>query len=258
MIYQEFLGSKDVHVFVMHDRLGSFACVEKGEWGSFDHRSCECELGDFHGVERVTRAAHGVPGLRTYKQTGIRVLPMLQSCRVLYSEFVDFLYRSRLFTIRDIDTIPLLALCIRTQRLNSITSIRIDGRYMRSLESYGYPVSYISSAVARAHAALPSDSIQGNGGTSTWAAACSVLSQMKGLKNLWIYLGHNAFGMELCSFEGEVPNEEMIFGPLRRIKGLEVFEVEVEWETLGTFDEKAERPFRLRRRTERWGDFNAW
>jgi hypothetical protein len=168
-----------------------------------------------------------------------------------YSETINQLYSGRVFSFRQLDGPLGLSITIPPQRLQAITSLRIDGSYPGYLENYGYTLSCVSKHLIRLHKSAVPKHWTYTKYPAAWHATCAVIGGMKGLKKLHVHLSHQCFEPELYESQDLtlVAEEEFIFGPLREIciLGLEVFEVEVDWLERSTF-KKGEAPFRLTRR----------
>ena len=84
------------------------------------------------------------------------------------------------------------------------------------------------------------------GGCGAWNAACQVLGKMQSLRKLFIQLTFPAFGPYLWDGYGFNAREEVVFGPLRKIRRIESFHVEVDWPESKSF-KKDTRDFTLTR-----------
>ena len=84
------------------------------------------------------------------------------------------------------------------------------------------------------------------GGCGAWNAACQVLHDMQSLRTLFIQLTFPAFGPYLWDGHGFTAREEIVFEPLRKIRNVESFHVQVDWPESESF-KKGERPFTLTR-----------
>ncbi|PTU25387.1 hypothetical protein P175DRAFT_0498507 [Aspergillus ochraceoroseus IBT 24754] len=122
-------------------------------------------------------------------------VPILLSCRLIYSDTVPLLYANNIFDFQDGYVLPVLANSILPSRLNLIRTVKMHTSYHTSMSR-----EETSPEIYR-----------------DWKRLCSVLSEMKGLENLFILI------WTLRLYEGG--KLDAILGPLANIKAkvLEIF-----------------------------------
>lgn len=163
-----------------------------------------------------------------------------------YSGAINLLYAERTFEFRHLDGILGFSCSVLPQRLNSVTSLHLDGAfYERKRTNWQYGLQCVSDHHKKRFKVSDSHLTQGNG---TWEATCQVLAGMQGLKRLHIEITGMSF-LSLYYRQNCSVQEERIFGPLRGIIQCETFVVEVHWNETESF-EKEKAPFRLNRTFE--------
>ena len=70
-----------------------------------------------------------------------------------------------------------------------------------------------------------------------WKAAWRAISEMQGLKSIRVKISGNPWE--------QAPSEKRVFGPLRRVKGIENFEVEWPWPVSEGMMQMADLPFQI-------------
>lgn len=143
-------------------------------------------------------------------------LPLLQTCRQIYTEALPVMYQSNVFDLKSLDA--LLALPSTTIHVNFIRSLRL---------SWTFCVDPLQP---------PSDAVQRNGrrplftepippfDLDTWLRACRFLSTMKGLQNLIITID----GAGWVAQRPESASQLLL--PLTGVRVGRRFEVHVPWE----------------------------
>ncbi|RHZ46212.1 uncharacterized protein CDV56_100655 [Aspergillus thermomutatus] len=158
MIYREILvASNAVHIRRTHRRLCSMPCRNldrQGDTQSDTHRSCVHPLADDGTVLRR------LPGEEPHQD---QILPLLCSCRRVYTEAIGLLYKANRFHFDNPLTVQALPLCMVSRRLASIRYIRLD---IRAFENRSIVAEVISS----------------------WEQACAVLAGINALEELVVTL----------------------------------------------------------------------
>ncbi|KAL4863343.1 hypothetical protein BDV12DRAFT_202186 [Aspergillus spectabilis] len=176
IIYRHMLvNPTPMHVWRTHRRLCSTPC-------SYDrdgHYRCTPPLA------RDRTAARRLPGEAPRRD---RCLPLLCSCRTIYSEAIPLLYQANTLIFNDLLAIQSLPRCIIPPRLSSIRSIRV--------EIEAFVNSEVFPKVQRA-----------------WEPACNVLAQLQGLSELTI-----ALGWAQTSSSVQKPDVATFIEPLKRVK----------------------------------------
>lgn len=141
MIYQEVFANGTVHIVPMDRRLGSFLCTCPTSsdmlWSS-QHACWNRQH------TRKDHPTYGMPSLYSDRDTGINVLPLLLTCRTIYSECINFLYSNWTFDFRHLDAVLKLAFSILPQRLNAITSLHLDGVFHDNYGDWNHGLQYVS------------------------------------------------------------------------------------------------------------------
>ena len=180
----------------MHGRLGSFTCT-----GPTSYDRLWSSQRDHNWWDRPCRSyglyCAGTPPLYSYEYTGISVLPLLLKCRVMqaspdifhsspegwygcrYSDTIDRIYTHRTFDFRHLEGILEFSSSILPQRLNAITSLRLDGFSKKKSLDWNSGLQYVSNYHRKHIKVTDTDPDYGSG---AWEATCQVLAGMKGFK----------------------------------------------------------------------------
>lgn len=120
VIYTYALTAKYTHIFRTGERLY--------------HRRCDCEHRELHPLtaeqdrrwDGECEASPGIcePELLQYADKG-NILPLLRTCRKVYSEAVDLLYRRTIFCFQDPRTLEIFSLAILPQRIKLIKELEL-------------------------------------------------------------------------------------------------------------------------------------
>ncbi|GAQ11871.1 hypothetical protein ALT_9192 [Aspergillus lentulus] len=158
MIYRDILvPSKALHVWRTHRRLCSMPCRNlnrQADMQSDIHSSCGPPLADDGTVLRR------LPGESPHQN---QILPLLCSCRRVYTEAIDLLYEANRFHFDSPLTVRALPLCMVPRRLASIRYIRLD---IQAFENRAIVANVLSS----------------------WEQACTVLAGIEALEELVVTL----------------------------------------------------------------------
>ncbi|PGH01161.1 hypothetical protein AJ80_09056 [Polytolypa hystricis UAMH7299] len=226
-IYQMAFGYPSVHIAPLSRRLGSVTCCS-------DHVYCRLMC-----FPKNDNSRYGMIGHEGYSLPGVRVLPVLKACRRMYSEAIYVLYAWRTFRFHKLDAIMATAVAIPPQYFRSIKSLVLDPwGGLDDLGTRQYHVPYITTFRERQGREATHESETSDAVPTAWEATCEVLASMKSLRRLRIRM-HQGCGYSL-------EDEEILFGPLRRLHSPEFFEVEVDWAETETF-QKGDAPFTVRR-----------
>ncbi|THD00186.1 hypothetical protein EYZ11_000377 [Aspergillus tanneri] len=125
------------------------------------------------------------------------VVPLLQTCRLVYSEVVHILYRDTVFRFNHVDTVISFSRTVLSSRLNAIRIVHLAHTVILSM--YGEDSK---KTVA------PYDA-------KTWEETCRILANMATLRELYIHLGGHRLDSELKD----------ILAPLYQIQQTKTFEV---------------------------------
>lgn len=243
MIYQGVFANETVHIVPLDRRLGSFLCTCPTSsdmlWSS-QHACWNRQH------TRKDHPTYGMPSLYSDRDTGINVLPLLLTCRTIYSESINFLYSSWTFDFRHLDAVLKLAFSVLPQRLNAITSLHLDGVFHDNYGDWNHGLQYVSDYHRKRFSVTDNDLAVGGG---VWEATCQVLSGLSGLKRLHLDIACERFYIFLLD-EYHGIREERVFGPLREITQCDTFGIEVDWPDTEGF-KKEDAPFQLKRRPVR-------
>ncbi|KAF7128676.1 hypothetical protein CNMCM5793_003527 [Aspergillus hiratsukae] len=157
VIYREILVALNaLHVRRTHRRLCSMPCRNLNRQGDvhYTRKSCAQPLADDGTVLRR------LPGEHPHQN---HILPLLCSCRRVYTEAIDLLYEGNRFHFDSPLTVQALPLCMVPHRLASIRCIQLD---IRAFEDRAIGADVVSS----------------------WEQACSVLASIEELEELVITL----------------------------------------------------------------------
>ncbi|GIK07300.1 hypothetical protein Aspvir_002962 [Aspergillus viridinutans] len=158
MIYREILvPSNALHVRRTHRRLCSMPCRNvnpQADMQSDIHSSCYPPWADDGTVARR------LPGESPHQD---QILPLLCSCRRVYTEAISLLYEANKFHFDSTLTVQALPLCMVPRRLASIRYIRLD---IQAFENRAIIANVLSS----------------------WEQACAVLAGIEALEELVVTL----------------------------------------------------------------------
>lgn len=147
---------------------------------------------------KANTAADWYPSHRGDRTDG-GVLPLLRSCRKLYAEAIDILYRSLTFAMANLTTMILFSLTVLPQRLNAVRRLQLtytlrNSRHWREILDF-----------------------------SEWRKACGILSRMSALEELGVDIND--------AFSGRVPLSpiEEILGPLTALTAIKDYVVRTNW-----------------------------
>lgn len=163
LIWLKVLGGHLLHIARAPKRLLAIDCADKVHIGS------DLLETRFHACWGVTRRQDTTPGFyispRDHPSRPANLLPLLQTCRRVYSEAISILYQDNVFDINHLDTLIYLRQSVLPQRLNQIRTLNL-------IWDFKWP-----TATSRA----PYD-------LATWQEACNILATFTGLQELTVYL----------------------------------------------------------------------
>lgn len=155
-----------------------------------------------------------------------KILPLLFTCRRIYSEAVPFLYSTNHFTTSNIDVVLALTSSIRLPRFNSISSLSIN---------WSLPVTHRLASTIGMRAC----------DSKLWDRASNILASMKGLKNLKVVV----WGCTIYGTSRDWAGIRELLDMLRRIKRPTKYIVTIdEDEAEEMVEEYNDAPFQLQ-----WG-----
>jgi hypothetical protein len=145
-----------------------------------------------------------------------------------------------------------LSTSILPQRFHAITRLQFEGVNLSDLESHMYHFPYLLTFRERHSGEITDPPMAGTPRKlpTAWAAACEVIASMERLNVLRVRMTSRVTAVHPRR-ETDVPaDEEVVFGPLRRIRRPRNFTVEVNWAETETF-QKGDAPFTVIRDPER-------
>jgi hypothetical protein len=164
LIWTEVLGGHLLHVARAPMRLLAIVCAEKfgheletrrhGCWGCTSRR---LSMGTTPGFYLGPRHHH--------PSKPANLLPLLQTCRIIYTETISILYEDNIFDINHLDTLIYLQQSLLPRRLNQI-------RVLNFTWDFKWPT---------ATSPAPYD-------ITTWREACDALASFAGLQELMVHL----------------------------------------------------------------------
>ncbi|TGO55962.1 hypothetical protein BCON_0084g00300 [Botryotinia convoluta] len=192
LIWLETLGGQFLHIARANKRLLAIDCVESdpefrerwhGCWGGKSANHCFGHVPGFYMGPRSDSSAKPA-----------NLLPLLQTCRRIYTETVVIIYKSNIFNINHIDTLLYMERSILRQRLNQTSILYLTCKLTLHEEPYFAPYDI-----------------------GTWRRACSVLVGLTGLQELTIRL--------LGGLGDWIEPYEELTGPLMEIKVAKRFDL---------------------------------
>ncbi|KAJ5142236.1 hypothetical protein N7526_003231 [Penicillium atrosanguineum] len=164
VIWRHAVGGQLLHMARVPNRLVALECAQPKDLTkdleTLRHDCwCMTRIGALRGtITRVYRAKNSAQPTRP-----ANLLPLLQTCRLVYTEAVSMLYQDNIFDIDHVDTLLYIQRCILPQRLHQITRLNYSWDFSQPV----YP-----------------DSPQ----YKTWREACIGLLSLSRLQELTIHL----------------------------------------------------------------------
>jgi len=156
------------------------------------------------------------------------LVPLLRTCRVVYSEAIRTVYSKNVFHFYDPGDIRYFSRAILPQRLNDVHSIMVDWERAFS--------------IFNPYNAIPK---QDNEEWKAWRQTWAIIAKMGGLQEVRVILKKHKFvvsrirRIKMCQ-------------PMMDIKGLRTFEVIVPYDDDGDWDFAADAPFNIVKAPERY------
>ncbi|PSN70639.1 hypothetical protein BS50DRAFT_570171 [Corynespora cassiicola Philippines] len=223
MIYRAVLGDSTMHMILKENKLGHLRCKAPS--------ALECPLG-YNGRTLSRECCWGTVDSANIwspmsgdiaEPTDGNILPLLQTCRQVYSESIKFLYSSNSFSFSDLDCLRYFSCTILPCRFALIRSIDIE--WCLSWPIYD-PVSQ--------HLLLSDPPLYPPNDEATWEETWRIIADMPNLQFV---------RASLLYFDGfrDPACEERMLEPLRRVTRPKRFEVHVSW----AGEEVKDAPFQL-------------
>lgn len=201
-IWRHAVGGQLLHLTRVPNRLVALECAQPKDLTkdleTLRHDCwCMTRIGALRGtIPRVYRAKNGAQPTRP-----ANLLPLLQTCRLVYAEAVSTLYQDNIFDIDHLDTLLYMKRCILPQRLRQITRLNFSWDFSQPV----YPDSPRHK---------------------TWCEACDVLSSLSRLQELTIHLtGTFDVTSEYYESKSWVP----LLDALKQVKATRRYDVYIPW-----------------------------
>ncbi|KAF2710722.1 hypothetical protein K504DRAFT_453786 [Pleomassaria siparia CBS 279.74] len=225
MIYRYVLGDSTMHMVLKEQKLGHLRCKAES--------TITCPMG-YNGLTLSRECCWGkVDSANIWSpQNGNKeeptdggIVPLLRSCRQIYSESIKFLYSTNAFSFSDLDALRYFSCTVLPQRFNLIQNLDIEW-------AMAWPIyDPIAQQLLLVNPALypPNDE-------ATWEETWRIISNMPNLRVVRV---------SLLYFDGfrDTACEEKMLAPLRKVTRPETFEVHVSWQG----QEITDAPFDLTR-----------
>ncbi|KAL3486291.1 hypothetical protein BJX62DRAFT_242146 [Aspergillus germanicus] len=174
------------------------------------------------GVDGVGCSGHCYRKFYGHTPRSANLLPIVLTCRRIYSEAINILYSHNTFAFRNLSAIASFTSMVLPQRLSCIRSLRLEWVFC----DYEFDYPYGTSAAYSEMVKKPFD--------HRWDALWEVLTmRMRGLRKLHVKLQgvfqYHGGGGGGGHGHGHSVWEEQIFVPMRRMQSLQTFEVEANW-----------------------------
>ncbi|KAJ4287685.1 hypothetical protein N0V90_012388 [Kalmusia sp. IMI 367209] len=211
MIYRAAIGNSKMHMLLKKHKLGHIRCKASNA------RECplECNLGPDNIWSPFAEPVE--------EPTDGDVLPLLLTCRQIYSEAIDAVYSSNCFSFSDLDCLRYFSCTILPHRWALVQTLDIE--WCISWPIYD-PIAQ-TLLVSRPALYPPHDE-------ATWEATWRIISNMSNLKSLRVSLMYfDWFRDPGC--------EEGLLAPLRQVTLPRKFEVHLSW----AGEEIKDAPFQL-------------
>ncbi|KAF2471249.1 uncharacterized protein BDR25DRAFT_303317 [Lindgomyces ingoldianus] len=222
MIYRYVLGDSTMHMILKEQRLGHLRCKAPS--------AVECPLG-YNGLTLSRECCWGTvdsaniwaPMSGVMEPTDGNILPLLRSCRQVYSESIQFLYSTNTFSFSDLDCLRYFSCTTLPHRFDLIQTIDLE--WCMSWPIY----DPIAQQLLLNNPALypPNDE-------ATWEETWRIIANMPNLSFIRVSLLYfDGFRDPTC--------ESKMLAPLRNVTRPRKFEVHVSW----SGDEVVDAPFQL-------------
>ncbi|PLB50858.1 hypothetical protein P170DRAFT_508954 [Aspergillus steynii IBT 23096] len=192
------VGNMDLHLVREAKKLVAIQCLGEEE----ESRWPPCAHLCWGQPSRAFPGYHGICPGYLLDTNGCPLfpdpIPLLQTCRMIYSEAIPMLYHENTFRFNHIDTILSLSQTILPSRLNLIRTVHL---------AYAFPVLMYGEDKSE-NAVPPYDA-------ATWEETCRILANMAGLRELYMHLGGSLLYHEIHE----------VLGPLHHIQQTDVFEL---------------------------------
>ncbi|KAF2203696.1 hypothetical protein GQ43DRAFT_438617 [Delitschia confertaspora ATCC 74209] len=211
MIYRNVLGDNTLHMILKEQKLGHLRCKASN--------ALECPLrynGRTLGREScwgpVDSANIWAPKSGINEPTDGNIIPFLRTCRQVYSEAINFLYSTNVFSFQDLDCLRHFSATVLPKRFNLVKKLDIEW-YMT------WPI-YDPTAQ---QLLLNNPALYPPYDEATWEETWRIIANLPSLKFLRVsLLYYDGFQDPAC--------EKKILAPLYKVTQAPVFEVRVSWD----------------------------
>ncbi|KAI9932452.1 hypothetical protein ASPWEDRAFT_63515 [Aspergillus wentii DTO 134E9] len=235
MIWREAIGGLLLHLMRAPHKVASFRCSDEEEGKEY------IQSGHFHCMSYYQLRASYFSYWWEERNTDAKVnhanlLPLLQTCQFIYSETIDMIYQDNIFHLTNTDTLMNLSRTILPHRFNQIRILHLHC-------AFPFPISQIYHE--KSH-------------IDRWIETCLLLSDMKSLQQLYLYLGTGLIPKDQDEPDLE-RNVGLVLAPMSQITQTAVFDVRVPrtHEYFCQFGTK-NMPFRLLLQAEDRSDREPW
>jgi hypothetical protein len=218
LIWAEVMGGHLFHIARAHKRLLAIKCAENFE-PDLETRFHGCWGRANSFFEMRSTASFYIGQREGHPAKPANLLPLLQTCRITYTETISVLYTDNIFDINHVDTLLYLRQSVLPQRLKQIRLVNFIWNFTYSLAA---PAPY---------------------DLATWCKACNILASFSGLQELSVHLTGTFF-----EFGAHRKEEwEPLLDALRVIKATKKFDVLMPWseDVCAEVAKEGGYPFRL-------------
>jgi hypothetical protein len=218
LIWTEVLGGRFLHIVYAHKTLMAIECVEDfgPELETVQHG---CWGKSVVGIGGFSSGVYHWP-LRDHPAKPTNLLPLIQTCRIIYTEAMPVLYESNVFDFKHLDTLLYLNRTVLSQRLRQIRVLNLSWHLRHGVTEYDPPNDFTS-----------------------WRETCLVLATFTGLQDLSVHVVSRHF------IRGSLYEEDCrpLLEALTLIKPAKRFDVYLPWteDQCGEVANDGGYPFRL-------------
>ncbi|KAI9662039.1 MAG: hypothetical protein M1831_002954 [Alyxoria varia] len=212
-IWRHVLGDDLIHLVRCRHRIGYRRCLgadgtlrSRGGWSEHDYCWGECATTVHDGQPKVRKEAP--------VETARPLLPLVKTCRKVYTEAIPLLYTTNHFSLNHIETLISLHLTLLPHRLSQIRSLTLSWR----LTLAPYKVQRSSDSNAASLVIGPNVSPPPHD-LGTWESACAALAAMTGLRDLHVIIEPRPGNFPLGSAPLKPESWKPFLDPLQKVMG---------------------------------------
>lgn len=221
LIWSYVLGGRLLHIVRAYDskKLRAVDCVE-GFGPGLETREHHC-WGSITGPNTGSSLGFYLMPCENHPARPANLLPLLQTCRMIYAETVTVLYEDNIFDLDFLDTLFYLKRPVLPQRLNQIHILNLSWHFKYSVANANPPYDI-----------------------TTWRESCNVLANFTGLRKLTVHLASSfelPAGMKWKDWWGPLLEQLTWIKPVKR------FDVFLAWseDDCAEVARECEYPFQL-------------